>query len=436
MANRRYLNFDLLLEQEGEGEYRARVVASPLGDTPSVEFRLPFDATGLGAAAQARSGSYGRTRQRRRSAAASRQGLRRPAVRCDLHRRRDVGLDPQPGPGPGRGRQWAPLATASRRCSRDRGTAVGCLYDAKNRAFPAQSERTPLVRFLDVAEAPRPIGVDGPLRVLAIINSPIGLEELDTDAEWNRIKRALATKIEERLVVIDRLPEPTVNALGKWLHNHQTHIIHFVGHGDFDQTTAEGFIYFQNARGEKAAVGAATLGPFVHDHDALRMVVLNACRRQHQWSRPLRRDGPGTRAAGRHRCGRHAVPHHRHGRGDVHRRVLRRPGRRAPGGPGGSSARKALLADFPYEWATPVLFMRSPDGNIFENVHAPLEAPGPPPPPPPPDEPEPEEPLPGPPGPPPDPDPDPDEVGLLAWARAHVLVVAGSASSWQRSSSP
>jgi hypothetical protein len=39
-----------------------------------------------------------------------------------------------------------------------------------------------------------------------------------------------------------------------------------------------------------------------------------------------------------------------------------------------SSARKSLLDGFADEWATPVLFLRSPDGNIFENVHA--QAPG------------------------------------------------------------
>ena len=47
MASRRYLNFDLLLEQEGEGRYQARVTDSPLGETPSVRFELPFDATTL-----------------------------------------------------------------------------------------------------------------------------------------------------------------------------------------------------------------------------------------------------------------------------------------------------------------------------------------------------------------------------------------------------
>ena len=35
-----------------------------------------------------------------------------------------------------------------------------------------------------------------------------------------------------------------------------------------------------------------------------------------------------------------------------------------------TSARKALLAEFRDEWATPVLFMRAPDGHIFENVAA------------------------------------------------------------------
>ena len=312
------------------------------------------------------------------------------------------------------------------------------MYDAKNRAFPAQSERTPLVRFLDVAEAPRPIGVDGPLRVLAIISSPIGLEELDTDAEWNRIKRALATKIEERLVVIDRLPEPTVNALGKWLHNHQTHIIHFVGHGDFDQTTAEGFIYFQNARGEKAAVGAATLGPFVHDHDALRMVVLNACRSastsgvdpfggmaqglvQQDATAVVAMQFPITDTAG----------------GDVHRRVLRRPGRRAPGGPGGQLGPQGLARRLPVRmgYSGPLHAVagrqhlreraRTARGSRTSSASPAARR----------AQPSPRSPIPAPLG-PPDPDPDLDESGYWPGLGRTSWSSLGSASSWQRSSSP
>ena len=72
------------------------------------------------------------------------------------------------------------------------------LYDAKTNNFLAQSERTPLVRFLDVPQVPRPMAVDGPLRVLAIISSPIDLEELDVEAEWRRIGDALAPRVARR----------------------------------------------------------------------------------------------------------------------------------------------------------------------------------------------------------------------------------------------
>ncbi len=110
------------------------------------------------------------------------------------------------------------------------------LYDARSNCFLAQSERTPLVRFLDVPNVARPISVDGPLRVLAIISAPTDVEELDVEAEWARIQEALAPRVDEGLVVIDRLPQATVTELGIWLRRHQTHVIHFVGHGDFDKS--------------------------------------------------------------------------------------------------------------------------------------------------------------------------------------------------------
>src|SRR3954452_372024 len=47
MATRRYLNFDLLLEHGGDGQYEARVTAAPVVDMPHVSFRLPFDEKSL-----------------------------------------------------------------------------------------------------------------------------------------------------------------------------------------------------------------------------------------------------------------------------------------------------------------------------------------------------------------------------------------------------
>ena len=93
--------------------------------------------------------------------------------------------------------------------------------------------------------------------------------------------------------------------------------------------------------------------------------------RAHRRRRPVRRDGAGPGAAGRHRRGRDAVPDQRPGGGHLHRRVLRRAGRRAARRPGGQPApARPCWPSSATSGRRPVLFLRSPDGNIFENVHA------------------------------------------------------------------
>ena len=71
-----------------------------------------------------------------------------------------------------------------------------------------------------------------------MISSPADLEPLDVEGEWQRLQQALAPRIEAGLVVLDRLPEASVTALGVWLRQHETHVIHMVGHGDFSQSPA------------------------------------------------------------------------------------------------------------------------------------------------------------------------------------------------------
>ena len=47
MGTRSYENFDLLIEVEEAGRYRARVTSCPVGDTPASMFSLPFSPTEL-----------------------------------------------------------------------------------------------------------------------------------------------------------------------------------------------------------------------------------------------------------------------------------------------------------------------------------------------------------------------------------------------------
>ncbi|MBF4770269.1 CHAT domain-containing protein [Nocardioides agariphilus] len=372
MGDRRYQNFDLFLEQEGEGRYEARVTSSPVGDAANSSFQLPFDAVTLENLLlkldPGRSGMRGPDDPVRQQAARDFGGPLFDAVFSgevlsawtrSLEKVRD---EPDSG---------LRLRLRLKEAPAVAGLPWELLYDAKNGAFPAQSERTPLVRYLDIGQEPRPIKVDGPLHVLVVICSPTDLDELDVEAEWARIEKALAAKTKQGLVVVDRLRPPTLDALGQWLNEHRAHVIHFVGHGSFDPVSGEGCIYFQNERGSKEQVTAAELGPFVHDHDPLRMVVLNACRSALTGAA----DPFGGMAQGLVRQGADAVVAMQFPisdsaavkfTGDFYAALAEgRPVDQAV-----TEARKLMLANFRSEWATPVLFLRAPDGTIFDGVHA------------------------------------------------------------------
>ena len=375
MPSRRYLDFDLLLEQQADGEYQAVVTESPLGETTSEHFRLPFDAQTLEILLLKL--DPGRSGTRRVGASAQQQAamdfggplfeaifrdeLALAWTRSqDLARHEDAGL-----------RLRLRLSGAPAIA----GLPWELLYDRKTNAFLAQSERTPLVRYLDVPQVPRPLVVDGPLRVLAIISSPSDLEALDVDEEWRLLQGALAPRIEAGLVVLDRLPRPELSELGPWLRRQQTHIIHFIGHGDFDDRLREGVVYFQDKLGGRTAVTSSVLGPYLRDHDPLRMVVLNACRS----ARTDAVDPFGGMAQGLVQQDATAVVAMQFPISDRAAVTFTSDfyGSLADGLPvdqAVTSARKALLAEFRDEWATPVLFMRAPDGHIFENV-APEPAP-------------------------------------------------------------
>jgi hypothetical protein len=371
MPPRRYLDFDLLLEQQADGEYQALVTGSPLGEATSQRFRLPFDAQTLEILMLRL--DPGRSGTRRVGASTQQQAamdfggplfdaLFRDELGTawsrskDLARQQDAGL-----------RLRLRLTSAPAIA----GLPWELLYDRRANSFIAQSERTPLVRYLDVPHVPRPMAVNGPLRVLAIISSPTDLEVLDTDAEWRRLQDALADRIASGVVVLDRLPRPQLSELGPWLRRHPTHVIHFIGHGDFDERLREGVLYFQDGLGGRAAVTSSVLGAYLRDHDPLRMVVLNACRS----ARTDAVDPFGGIAQGLVQQDATAVAAMQFPVSDRAAVTFTSDfyGSLADGLPvdqAVTSARKALLAEFRDEWATPVLFMRSPDGAIFENVVA------------------------------------------------------------------
>ena len=276
MSARAYDNFDLLVESIDAARCRVRVTHCEAGDSPALITSLPFSDIELENVLLKL--DPGRSGTRRLLDPYAQASVDMGAGLYDAVFRDDVLLAWSRSADQARGRQHGlrlrlRLADAPRLA----GLPWELLYDRTRNRFFAQSDRTPIVRYLDVSDPPRPLVVGGPLHILVIISSPQDRVPLDVEKEWAGIHGALAEKERAGLVVVDRLPQASLGELQKWLRRHEVHVLHFVGHGDFDERTGEGLIAFCDPYGRAVAVSPSQLGAHVRDHDPLRLVVLNAC---------------------------------------------------------------------------------------------------------------------------------------------------------------
>jgi len=102
--------------------------------------------------------------------------------------------------------------------------------------------REPLVRHVPAPYVPDPLQVSRPLRILSLVASPRGLPPLDVDAEQERLTRALAQPLAERRVELDWVLQASWDRVHERLLSEPWHVVHFIGHGDFDPGVDEGVI--------------------------------------------------------------------------------------------------------------------------------------------------------------------------------------------------
>ena len=366
--SRAYQNFDLLIEQDGS-TYRARVTQCPLAVSPAVTFLMPFSEMELELVLLKL--DPGRSGMRRSAASTHAQVMMDfGGALFEAVFREDVAL------------AWAQSQEMVRRDGQglrlrlrlaDAPSAARLpwelLYDRRSNLFPAQSDRSPVVRFLEVPYVPRPLSVDGALRVLAVLSSPTDLDDLDVDREWRLLNDSLGPQMDVDAIRLDRLPAATLPALADWLARHEVHVLHFVGHGQFDERLQDGVLLLCDRYGRSDPVSASVLGPHLRDHDPLRLIVLNAC----QSALADVHDPFAGVAQGLVQQDAAAVvamqfPISDGAAARFSDAFYGSLGDGTPVDQAVTTGRKALIGEFPTEWATPVLFMRSPDGRIFEHA--------------------------------------------------------------------
>jgi hypothetical protein len=245
------------------------------------------------------------------------------------------------------------------------------LYDPLEAGFVTLSVKTPLVRYLEVPQLIRPFPVQPPIKILTVIASPGDRPQLDVVQEWNLLQAAVAGLQEEGLVKMERLDQPTVPRLLEYL-AHPYHILHFIGHGDFDAASKQGILLMETEQGRSQPVSTRDLRTLLRDGRAtLRLVVLNACK----GARGAAGDPFAGLAQGLIRSGIQAVIAMQFAITDpaaidFARGFYTQVAAGLPIDEALGHVRKALyLKDregSKLEWGTPVLFMRSPDGRVFD----------------------------------------------------------------------
>jgi hypothetical protein len=365
MAEMKYLDFDVAIEPSGEG-YTARVFNSPVGQAAGT-FNAPFSELELEnfllrvgrsrhavrriespemASAKAFGGRLfdsvfaGEVRGCLRSSMdeASRHGA---GLRVRLHLTKAPALADLP---------WE------------------FLYNANMNRFLSLSVETPLVRYLDLPERIRPLVVRPPLHVLMMISSPSDYPALDVERESGKMREALADLESSGLVTVERLEDATLSELQRRLRKSEYHIFHFVGHGGFDPQAEDGLLVMEDQDNRGRRVSAQFLGTLLHDHRPLRLAVLNAC----EGGRASRGDPFAGTAQSLLQQGIPAVIAMQFEVTDDAAICFTREFYAAiaagyPVDAALSESRKAIFAEVSeIEWGTPVLYMRSPDGRIFE----------------------------------------------------------------------
>jgi hypothetical protein len=136
----------------------------------------------------------------------------------------------------------------------------------------ALSTQTTLVRALDVMGRTEPAPFVAPLRIMVVMSNPEGTTKLNLDEERKRIEeswgRLLGVKVD--------FVRPVATEIRRQLRATQYHVIHYMGHGDFN-AEGVGLLLLEQEDHSPDPVTGDEFAKWLVD-EPLRLVFLNACK--------------------------------------------------------------------------------------------------------------------------------------------------------------
>ncbi len=242
------------------------------------------------------------------------------------------------------------------------------LYDPNEGEFVCLTRQTPLVRYLAVPQPIQRLIIQPPLRILGMIASPSDYPALDVAEEQARLRQALAPLQKQGLVELAWVEGQSWRSLQQALQRGPWHVFHYIGHATYDTGQQTGVLLLVDEEGATHSLSATELARLLGDQPTLGLAVLNAC----QGAQGDEHTHFSSLAGRLVQRGLPAVIAMQAPITDVAALEFAQSFYSAisnllPVDAALSEARKAISLAIPTsaEWATPVLYLRAPDGMLW-----------------------------------------------------------------------
>jgi len=252
------------------------------------------------------------------------------------------------------------------------------LYRAQTGERLGLSRRTPVIRYLELPRAVPPVQRPEALRVLVAAPEPAGVPPLAVSRERENLV-SLAASVDG--LEVESLETASLGALRRALLEHETHVVHFMGHGQFEPASGRGFLVFERPNGEPERVAAESLAAVLRDFPSVRLVVLNACESARAGSgggldSPFTSLAPALMQGGLAAVFAMQRPISDDGAIALSEAFYRRLAAGDPVDAAAAEARQAMFTRAPesVEWAIPVLFLRASGGSPFQLLENPEQS--------------------------------------------------------------
>lgn len=149
-------------------------------------------------------------------------------------------------------------------------------YDKVRQSFLATEEIHLIRNVLTAVPAHVIPALSGPLRILVASAQPVGFGRLSIEQEESVIRRGFEPLLEAGSVSIKVLAHATPSLIHGALATGDYNVVHFIGHGAFDEDKQEGMLVFEDDRGGEYPLGERSVRE-IFCQRGVSLVFLNAC---------------------------------------------------------------------------------------------------------------------------------------------------------------